>query len=124
MRRPPTTSSLRTRTPPRRDGAHCQLLVARDAELADEKNVQGCAERASHFVRDGHAAAREGQNEHVGPIGVGGELLGEHPARLAAITIGSWLHASTCPQYRSPIEPSASSRCSTPAIRGAIEMTD
>jgi hypothetical protein len=37
----------------RRDRTHGQLLVAGDAELADDKNVKRRAERTRHFVTDG-----------------------------------------------------------------------
>ena len=68
------------------DRAHRQLLVPGDAELAHEKHVQGRAERPGHFVRDGDAAARQGQHEHVRPIGVGAELGREQAPRFGAIT--------------------------------------
>jgi hypothetical protein len=41
-----------------RDCTHRQLLVARDAKLADDKHVQGCFKRACHFICDGYAATR------------------------------------------------------------------
>jgi hypothetical protein len=72
-----------------RDGAHRQLLVARDAQLAHDKDVQGRAERAGHFICDGHAAARQSEHEHVGVIDVGSELRSEQPPCFAAITKGS-----------------------------------
>src|SRR5439155_25270699 len=43
---------------PSRDSAHCQLFVARDAELANDKDIQQCVERAGYFIRDGDTAAR------------------------------------------------------------------
>ena len=57
-----------------RDRAHRQLLVARDAQLAHDKDVERRAERTGDFVCDGHATARERQHEHVRAIGVSGEL--------------------------------------------------
>ena len=41
------------------DCAHRQLLIAGDAELAHEKDVQWRAERSGHFIGDRHAAARQ-----------------------------------------------------------------
>ena len=57
-----------------RDGAHRQLLGAGNAQLAHDKDIQGCAERAGYFIRDGHTATRQRQYDHIRPIGVGGEL--------------------------------------------------
>src|SRR5919106_2477740 len=113
-----------------RDGAHRHLLIAGHAQLAHDEHVQGRIERAGHFVSHGHAATGQGQDEHVGPIGVMRELLSEQPTGFAAIAKESRLHLSpppatirfrALPQYRSPIEPSARNRSSAPAIRGAME---
>jgi hypothetical protein len=84
----------------RSNRTHRQLLVAGDAKLAHDKNVQRCTERTGHFIPDGHAAARQGQHEHVWAIGIGCEFLSKHPARVAAIAKESrldkyWLHVSS-----------------------------
>ena len=57
-----------------RNRTHRQFLVAGDAKLADDKNVQRRAERARHLISDGHAAARQRQHEDVRAIGIGREL--------------------------------------------------
>ena len=68
------------------DGAHGQLLVARHAQLAHEEDVERGAQRPGHLVGDRHAAARQRQHEHVRAAGVGGELLGQQPAGLGAVS--------------------------------------
>src|SRR6202171_4539897 len=80
--------------------AHRQLFIAGDAELADDKNIQRCTERAGHFVPDGYAAARRRRHKHVRSIGIGCEFFSEPPARFAAIAKESrlneyWLHVSS-----------------------------
>ena len=76
--------------------------VARQAQLADDKDVQRRAERAGHFVSDRHAAARQCQHKHVRTIGIGREFLREQPARFPAIAkearLGDcWTHVSSSP---------------------------
>ena len=56
-----------------------------DAELADEDEVQGGADRAGHLESDGDAASGEGQHDHVGTLGVGGEPAGEGMPRLDSV---------------------------------------
>jgi hypothetical protein len=60
-----------------RDRTHRQLLVAGNPQLAHEKHVQGCAEDPGHLVRDGYAATREGQDDHIGAISIGHEPVRE-----------------------------------------------
>src|SRR5205814_8667030 len=68
-----------------RHGAHRELLVAGDAQLAHEEYVERRTERTGDFIRDGHAAAREGEHQDLRTMGVGFDLLGEEPARFVAI---------------------------------------
>jgi hypothetical protein len=68
------------------DRPHRQLLIAGDAKLADDKDIERRSEPAGHLIGNRHAAARQRQHEHVGSIGIGCELFGEHLAGFAAIT--------------------------------------
>jgi len=69
----------------RGDGAHRQLLVAGNAQLAHEEDVERRAERLGHLGRDGHAAARQREHQHVRSVGVRPELRGEQATRVATI---------------------------------------
>ena len=60
-----------------RNGTHGELFVPGDAELADDVHVQRNAQRTGNFPRDRHSAAREGQHNHVFPIAILGQFLGE-----------------------------------------------
>src|ERR1700730_2621331 len=73
-----------------RDGTHCQLLVTRDAQLAHDKHIKGCTERAGDFICDGNTTPRQRQHKQIRAIRVSGELRGEESARLAAIAKESW----------------------------------
>src|SRR6202022_4989621 len=72
------------------DGAHRQLLVARDAELTHEKDVERRPKAASHLIRDGYAATGQCEHQHVRAVGVSSELLGKQPTRLTAISKALW----------------------------------
>src|SRR5439155_17664345 len=65
--------------------AHPELLVTRHAELADDEDVEGGAERARHLVADGDTAARQGEHDDVGTVAVASELGREQTARVGAI---------------------------------------
>ena len=80
-----------------RNGTHCELFVARDAELADDEDVQRRPERAGYFIRDRHTATRQCQYDHIRPIGVGGELCCQQPPRFPAITEAFGCHISPLP---------------------------
>jgi hypothetical protein len=66
------------------DGAHRQLLVAGNPQLAHEKDVQRRTERPGDLGRDGHVRA----------VGVGPELRGAQATRVATIP-KSWHHRSS-----------------------------
>src|SRR2546421_699812 len=67
------------------DGPHGQLLVAGNAELAYEVDVQGRAQGSRDLVGDGHTSPREGEDHHVVAPSVALEQTGEHPARLPPV---------------------------------------
>jgi hypothetical protein len=71
--------------PARGDGAERELFLTRRSELADDEDVERRAETASDLVRDGHAAARQGQHHHVGASRVMRDALGEGATGLVAI---------------------------------------
>ena len=56
------------------DGTHGELFVPGHAELAHDVDVERDAERPGDFARDGHAAARQRQHDHVVPIAIIGQL--------------------------------------------------
>jgi hypothetical protein len=68
------------------DRAHRQLLVAGDAELADEDDVERGPERLSDLLGDRDAAPRQGEHDHVGAAGVGSEPVRELPAGVMSIS--------------------------------------
>ena len=80
-----------------RNGAHGQFFVPGDAKLADDKDVQRRVEGLGHFKRDRHAPARQRQYDHIRAIGVSGELCGQQPPRLPAITERFGCHISALP---------------------------
>jgi hypothetical protein len=50
---------------PHRDGAHRQLLMAREAELPDQEDVERHVERLCDLVRDRDASAWQSQDQNV-----------------------------------------------------------
>ena len=63
--------------PARGDGTHRQLLVAWHAQLADDEDIERRLQRLGNFEGHRHAAARQGQHQHVRAAGVRDQLLGE-----------------------------------------------
>jgi hypothetical protein len=66
-------------------GSKGEFFVARYSQLANEENVEGCAERRCYFVRDGNSASREREDEHTWIARVIPELLREDPSRVGAV---------------------------------------
>ena len=64
-----------------RDRAHREFGVLGQAELADEGDVERGAQRGRDARRDRHAAARQGEDDDVGPACVVVELGREHVPR-------------------------------------------
>src|SRR4029453_1516044 len=65
--------------------AHCELLMARKAELADEKDVERRAQGGGDLGADGNAAAGKRQHDHVAATSVPCEIPGEHAPGIGAI---------------------------------------
>src|SRR5205823_6799418 len=86
------------------DGAHPQLGLERDAELADDQDVERRPQRLRHLVRHRDPAARETEDERRrGPQAR--EPLGQPPACLTPVAEG---HRTTI------MAPAARSLCMTP----------
>lgn len=69
------------------DGSHGEFFVARDAELANEHEVEAGAEAFGDDAGDGDAAAGQGEDEQIGLVHVLLEMVGEDVARLDAIGV-------------------------------------
>src|SRR5260221_5012442 len=96
-----------------RDSPHREFLVAGNTQLAHDEDIEGGAEGAGNFIRDGYAAARKAQHKNVRLIGVSGELCREVTSRLATITKGPRLHGLGAHNFSSPC-------AQDPASSGAI----
>ena len=60
--------------------------MARHSQLADDEDIEWGLERLGHFEGHRHAAARQGQYEHVRAAGVRDQLVGEPSAGLGTIS--------------------------------------
>ncbi len=67
------------------DGAHCQLVVGRNAELADDPHVQRRPESPRHLVGNGNTAAREPEDDDVVPVRVVAKQSAEHVPAVAPV---------------------------------------
>jgi hypothetical protein len=54
----------------RGDGSHCEFRVTRDAELANQEDVERQTEASGDLGRNRHAAARQRQDDNVRAAGV------------------------------------------------------
>ena len=75
--------------------AHRQLLVTRNAELADDVEVERHPNPPRDFVADRHASARQRQHDGLRIVRVVGEPLGELPPSVG--TVGEDLHLTRYP---------------------------
>ena len=57
------------------NGAHSELLLARDPKLADDDNVQWRMECLGNFKAYWHTAARKRKNQHIGVIRISRQCL-------------------------------------------------
>jgi hypothetical protein len=67
------------------DRTHREFLVVRHAELAYQQQIELGAQRGRHRRGNRHAAARQGQHDHVGPVRVRRKLLGQQFAGVRAV---------------------------------------
>jgi len=75
--------------PARRNRAHRQLFVAGDAQLAHQEDVERRPERPGHLEADGHAPARQRQDDPVPAASQVEEGLGQPPAGVDSISEAS-----------------------------------
>ena len=68
-----------------RDGAHRELLVPRHAELPDEEDVERDAELPRDLEADGHASARQREDDDVSAARVSAEPLAEEAPGVGAV---------------------------------------
>src|SRR6266446_2091995 len=102
---------------PRSDGAHGELLVAREADLANDVDVEGGAEPARNGFRHGHAPARQREDQEVRSATEVLELVGEPFARVPSVAIER--HAAKL--GTAPLENNQqSTECGTPPERHHI----
>src|SRR5580700_1692700 len=78
---------------------HCELFVARYAELAHDVDVERQAQAARHFTPDRNAAARQRQNDCVRVARIAGERLGELPPRIGAVSEELHVYSGTPPSW-------------------------
>lgn len=76
------------------DGAHGELRVAGDAELADDEDIERGVEFAGDLRGHGDAAAREGKHENVRAVCMLHERGGEKAAGVRAVAEGGRFHAA------------------------------
>jgi hypothetical protein len=60
--------------------------VTWDAELTDEKDIEGDTQRTSDLDPDSYAAAGKAENDDVIPCGISGQPGGELATRVSPIT--------------------------------------
>jgi hypothetical protein len=100
---------------------HRQLLLAGNAKLADDKDVQRRAQHAGDFIGDGHTSPRQRQHDDIRTIGVGRELRRKPLARFAAIAkqagpdeVFVYAHVPTSPcEGRQELLPGSQADCPT-----------
>lgn len=68
------------------NGPHRQFGVTWDAELTDEKDIEGDSQRTSDLDPDSYAAAGKAENDDVIPCGISGQPGGELATRVSPIT--------------------------------------
>ncbi len=68
------------------DGAEGEFLIAGDAQLAHDKDIEGQVESERDLVGHGHAATGETEHLAIGLATVAGELIREHLAGVTTIT--------------------------------------
>ena len=76
---------VQDKNPARGDGAHGKLLVAGQAQLADDQDVERCVKCSGHLERNRNPAAREPQHEDIGAAAVLEQVVGEPPTGLPAV---------------------------------------
>jgi hypothetical protein len=82
-------TSLRTRTPAAGDRAHGELLLARDAELADDEDIEREMQRARDLIGDRDATTRKAQDNRVVPVCISCKARCEHTAGLEPVVEGT-----------------------------------
>jgi len=70
---------------PAQDGAHGQLLMARDAELSDQEGVEWCPERLRHVGGHRYPSTRQSRHHDVGSATVAIEQAGQEPASFTSV---------------------------------------
>jgi hypothetical protein len=91
------------------------VLVARHTELADDEDVERCAEGGGNLVADGHTSPWKGQDHDVIAISVVLKEAGEDPTGISPITKNTLWHGRALP----PPAPSQAAFRSEPRISGA-----
>ncbi len=66
-------------------GPERQLLLAGDAELADNVHIEGRVKGLGHLIGDDDAPAGKPEDDHVGLALVCSQSLGERPPGISAI---------------------------------------
>ena len=67
------------------DGAHCQLLMPRHAELANEEHIQRRAQSRRYFMSDRHTAPWQTEDDDVRTVSIWRQRGCELPARIDSI---------------------------------------
>jgi len=85
------------------DRSHRELLVSGKAELAHHEDIERRAERLRQLVRDGHAAARQAEDNDIVPAGVVPQALGKEAPRFRAVTEAPGLDGEARAIHAQPI---------------------
>src|SRR4029453_14017630 len=78
-----------------------QFFETRDAEFANNENIERGTEAFRNFVGNRHAAPRQAENDHVVTIGIFYELFCQQPPCFVSICKGSF-HAAERPAFKLP----------------------
>ena len=73
----------------RGDGPHRELRMGREAELSHDEDVERHVERPRDLVGHGYAAARKGEDDHVGTVGILPELGRQLTAGVGSVSVAS-----------------------------------
>ena len=80
------------------DRADRELFKSRNAEFADNENVERDAKRSRDFVSDWNAAARKAEHDHVVASGIFRKLHAEQSSGFRAIWEGAFHEITVCPE--------------------------
>jgi hypothetical protein len=103
--------------------ANGKLFLPRQSELSYDEHVKRDPERRSDLKADRYAATRQRQNDDVGAVCIGAELVGKSAARVASIAKwsahkSSQVYTQTGVAWHMPSQRSGFGRCASVRVAG------